>query len=153
MSASRPDSMRAVHPTPADVETSVTRSPSRSAFSRKDFTAPLASGAFQGVRWTSSKTITKVRPVCPRCSSPAGVARHARPGGRRGGGLFANLHRLEAHDRLRHAVLEDGHVRGLEPGDRSVLVVGDDDVDDDLLDLGREGRSRDLLGDEGCSSG
>ena len=63
--------MRVVHQTRPPVASSVTRSPSRVSFPRNSATAALACCAVAALRWTSSKTITKVRPR--RSSSPAFV--------------------------------------------------------------------------------
>src|SRR6185295_19098774 len=63
-SSSRPASMRVLHQALPPVETSVTRSPSRTPLVRNWITAALARADWKGVRWMSSNTTTNVRPVC-----------------------------------------------------------------------------------------
>ena len=104
--------MRVLHQAPPPVATSDTRSPSRTPLFRNSATAPLAWMPWKRVIWMSSKTRMKVRPV--RSSRRwllemiglRGAAWRRRVG---------QLHRLEAHDLLRLAVLEDREV-GLVSG-------------------------------------
>ena len=63
-------SMRALHQAAPPVETIVTRSPSAAPFCRNSATAALACRAWKGVRCTSSKTITKVRPAFGVAAGP-----------------------------------------------------------------------------------
>ena len=139
--------MRAVHQTPPPVASSVTRSPSRVSFPRNSATAALACCAVAGPRWTSSKTITNVRPRCScgvgvrREPGGAGAAGAAGAGGAGGAEPAAHLEQVEARDRLADAVLVDLQVLALQVGDRLPLPVGHDHVHRDLLDLGGEGGS------------
>src|SRR5688500_14119371 len=55
--------MRVLHQAPPPVATRVTRSPSRTPLVRNSVTATLARRAWKGVRWMSSKTMMKVRPL------------------------------------------------------------------------------------------
>ena len=148
--------MRVVHQTRPPVASRVTRSPSRVSFLRNSATAALACCAVPALRWTSSKTITKVRPR--RSSSPVFVETLGSEG-RAGDAAAAaavdrsrrHLEQVQAHDRLPHAVLEHLQVPLAEVRDRLPLLVGDDHVDGDLLDAGGEGGSGprdpgDLLG-------
>ena len=62
------------------------------------------------------------------------------------GALDGNVHQRERADRLGLAVLEDLEIFLLQVADVGALLVGDDDVDLDVVDLHLEGRGLRRLG-------